>query len=623
MARTASQSNVPLSHLVPSKRNPRRVKPARDAHRRLVALIRSQGLLQPLVVRPLEGEPGRFALIAGHRRLAALREIHAGDLDHKVPCIVRDVDLQTADALSLGENFGHHGMHPLDEAEAFAKLAAGDGKDPAAIAAEFGVCERYVRQRMKLAGLASVVKSAYRSDAIDTATAEAFAAVPDERQRAVWTELNGHPQHAAHVRNVIAHDWIDAVHALFDVSTLPEFKVSRDLFSERVLIERDAFVSAQSEAFAAERLGLLDEGWREVAAGRYEDLYPLTRSMVEPEREFDPDTARQLEKIAARHAKWEEKAGQLAEDDADGLATVQEKLETLEAEHQEVSREAPPYFSEATKGIGTAFLMLHPDGRVLRDYRIPRTRPVNGSGNGGGGGNGTGGTTGPSPATSDDLADKQLASSFAHETLAVREALLSHGAVRWRLLALILHDGVAAEGLSVRHEANGTTVLASKGEDFASPVFNRLKDQRATFDPLGEGRFVSDVDAYAKLAELSAVQLDRLIDGLIVACLTGHPSRRSGLVRVLADEMKVNVRDTWRPDAAWLAGYRKGQLAHLLAELRGPIYDPARENRKKPELVADLATLFADGAEGRIEDAKLAERVNRWLPANLREADTR
>jgi ParB/RepB/Spo0J family partition protein len=616
MARTASQLVVPLSHLVPSKRNPRRVKPARDAHRRLVALIRSQGLLQPLVVRPLEGRPGHYGVIAGHRRLAALREIHHGDGDPRILCVLRDVDLQTADALSLGENFGHCGMHPLDEAEAFARLAAQDGKDPEAIAAEFGVCIRYVAQRTKLATLADVVKVAYRAGEIDTATAEAFASVPEGRQQEVWTELNGHPQHAAHVRNVIAHDWIDVGHALFDVSTLPDFKVSRDLFSERVLVERETFMSAQTEALGAERARLLDVGWRDVVAGRYEDVAPLARAMVEPEREYDPETTRQLERIAARHAKWEEKAEQLAEGDEAGLTAVQAKLEGLEAEHRDVTAAAPVHFSESTRSLGTAFVMLHPDGRVVREYRVPRTRPANGhtGHNGGPAVNGT-----PRVVTSDDLGDKQLAATFAHETLAVREALLSHGAVRWRLLALILHDGVAAEGLSVRHEANGTTLLASKGEEFTSPVFNRLRDQRATFDPLGEGRFVSDVDAYAKLSELSASQLDRLIDGLIVACLTGHPARRSGLVRVLATEMKVNVRDGWRPDAAWLAGYRKSQLSHLLAELRGPVYSTAHEDRKKSELVDAVATLFTDAAEGRIEDVKLAERVNGWLPSSLRE----
>jgi maltooligosyltrehalose trehalohydrolase len=50
--------SVPLSRLLPGKRNPRRVKPAREAHRRLVALIRAHGLLHPLVVRPCDGKRG-------------------------------------------------------------------------------------------------------------------------------------------------------------------------------------------------------------------------------------------------------------------------------------------------------------------------------------------------------------------------------------------------------------------------------------------------------------------------------------------------------------------------------------------------------------------------------------
>lgn len=154
------QLSVPLSQLVPSRRNPRKVKPGREAHQRLVALIRSQGLLQPLVVRRLEAK--HFEVVAGDRRLRALREIHRNDGDPKIPCVLRDVDTATADAMSLGENFGREAMHPLDEAEAFAKLASGDGKDAQAIAAEFGVPEHYVRQRMKLATLAEPVKAAHR-----------------------------------------------------------------------------------------------------------------------------------------------------------------------------------------------------------------------------------------------------------------------------------------------------------------------------------------------------------------------------------------------------------------------------------------------------------------------------
>ena len=125
------QLSVPLSNLVPSRRNPRKVKPAREAQQTLVALIRSQGLLQPLVVRPLDGK--RYEVVAGARRLKALQQIHKDNGNPKIPCVLRNVDEQTADAMSLGENFGREAMHPLDEADAFAKLATSDGKDAAAM----------------------------------------------------------------------------------------------------------------------------------------------------------------------------------------------------------------------------------------------------------------------------------------------------------------------------------------------------------------------------------------------------------------------------------------------------------------------------------------------------------
>ena len=72
-------------------------------------------------------------------------------------------------------------------------------------------------------------------------------------------------------------------------------------------------------------------------------------------------------------------------------------------------------------------------------------------------------------------------------------------------------------------------------------------------------------------------------------------------------------------DQAGEGGRAFGQLAHLLAQFRGPSYSPAHETRKKSELVQVLAQLFADAAEDKLEDKKLAERLNRWLPSNLRE----
>ena len=103
--------------------------------------------------------------------LTALREIYCTNGDPKIPCTLRKADAQTTDALSLGEKLDREPIHPVDEAEAFARLASQERKGAAAMASEFGVEERYVRQRMKLATLAEAVKAAYRERMIDTATA--------------------------------------------------------------------------------------------------------------------------------------------------------------------------------------------------------------------------------------------------------------------------------------------------------------------------------------------------------------------------------------------------------------------------------------------------------------------
>jgi ParB family chromosome partitioning protein len=610
------QLSVPLSHLVPSRRNPRKVKPSRDGHQRLVALIHSQGLLQPLVVRPIEGKPKRFEVVAGDRRLRALREIHRNDGDPKIPCVLRDVDTATADAMSLGENFGREAMHPLDEADAFAKLATSDGKDAEAIAAEFGVPENYVRQRMKLATLAEAVKAAHREGKIDTATAEAFAAVPQDRQLEVWKELNANPRHAEHVRNVIANAWIDSKHALFDLSTLPDSAVSRDLFGDRVLVERQAFLDAQAKVLEVQRQAMSEEGWKEVVVGRREDVQDRLYAMDGAEREFDEQTSRKLAKIAARREKLEAAAQKIDDDDQPKLDRLQHRYESLEAEEHEIIKQAPEHFSEETKAVATSFLILDPDGRVHREYRLPHKRHPHPAG-GGSHSRADGAGDKPKPPTSEELSDKQLSTTFTHQGLAVREALLKNTAARKRILALILHEKVRSEAVAVRHEANAITIHAAT-DGFSSPAFDRLREKRAKLDPFEKQHFVEDREAYDQVGKLSASKLDTLIDLLVVDCITAHMLRRTELVHHLAVELKVNIRDYWRPNATWLSSFQKIQLAELITELKGAVYAPAPE-RKKSELVEVLEKLFSDAAEGQLEDKQLAERLNSWLPANLRD----
>ena len=610
---------IPLSKLIPGRRNPRRVKPERDAHRRLVASIRAHGLLQPLVVRPDDnGGSGGYRVTAGNRRLAALREIHrnAGK-EPRVPCVIRAVaDEDAADAQALAENFAREPMHPLDEAQAFAKLAREDGQGVDAIAADFGVTPAYVRQRMKLATLTDVVQAAYRDGSIDTSTAEAFAAVPPERQEEVWQEVGGNPQHAHHVRNVIAHAWIEAQHALFDLAKLPEGAVSRDLFNDRVLVERKAFLEAQAEALLAERHSLAEDGWSEVVVGPQADVQDRLWSMAEAPQEYDEATTKKLAKIEQRWEKAEAKIAEIDDADEEALQAHQEKLEALEAAAEAIKKDAPVRYGERTKAIGTAFLILDPDGRVRREFRVPRTRRgATGSGNGHGDG---GVIDAPKPPTSDDLKEPQLAATFTHQALAVREALLRDSGARRRVLALILHEKVRSEALAIRHDANGTSLCADHTEGFASAALDTLRQRRAELDPLADKHYVEDHDAYAALQAMPDKQVNALIDLLTVECVTAHLQRRTELVWRLAEELGVDVRRYWRPDERWLSSFQKCQLAHLLQELRGPAYAANAESKKKSELVADLAKMFAEAAEGGMEDADLAARLNAWLPFSLR-----
>ena len=101
----------------------RKTPPDAVAEAELKASIANHGLLENLVVRS-DGPDGGYAVVAGGRRLAALKALAAdGVLDaaHPVPCLVVDGDAAPAE-LSLAENVIRIAMHPADQVIAFMKL---------------------------------------------------------------------------------------------------------------------------------------------------------------------------------------------------------------------------------------------------------------------------------------------------------------------------------------------------------------------------------------------------------------------------------------------------------------------------------------------------------------------
>ncbi|MFU8832555.1 MAG: ParB/RepB/Spo0J family partition protein, partial [Wenzhouxiangella sp.] len=108
--------DLPLDSIQPGRYQPRSAMDP-DKLEELAESIRAQGLVQPIVVRPL-AKPGTYELIAGERRWRATRMVGKTT----IPAIVRDVPDESTLALALIENIQRENLNPLEEAVALKRL---------------------------------------------------------------------------------------------------------------------------------------------------------------------------------------------------------------------------------------------------------------------------------------------------------------------------------------------------------------------------------------------------------------------------------------------------------------------------------------------------------------------
>jgi len=109
------QSTLPVDLIGRGRYQPRR-NFDEDKLRELADSIAAQGVVQPVVVRPVDG--GRYELIAGERRWRAAQLAGLGE----IPAVVREVDDQAAMAMGLIENIQRDDLNPLEEAQALLRL---------------------------------------------------------------------------------------------------------------------------------------------------------------------------------------------------------------------------------------------------------------------------------------------------------------------------------------------------------------------------------------------------------------------------------------------------------------------------------------------------------------------
>jgi ParB family chromosome partitioning protein len=145
--------------------------------------IKSKGLIQPILVRPLPdrtpGESQRYEIIAGERRWRAAQM--AGITE--IPAVIRDVPDEAAVAMSLIENIQRENLNPLEEARALGRLIEEFGLTHQAAAEAVGRSRAAVSNLLRLMELPEEVKHLLEQRSIEMGHARALLGLTARRQQ--------------------------------------------------------------------------------------------------------------------------------------------------------------------------------------------------------------------------------------------------------------------------------------------------------------------------------------------------------------------------------------------------------------------------------------------------------
>jgi ParB family chromosome partitioning protein len=175
-------SRLPLDILQRGRYQPRSHLD-QEALNELAASIRSQGVVQPIVVRPIEATTPsggqRYEIIAGERRWRAAQLAGLAD----IPAIVRDVPDETAISVALIENIQRENLNPLEEARALERLISEFSMTHQQAAEAVGRSRAAVSNLLRLLDLAPEVCEQLEARALEMGHARALLGLTTRRQQ--------------------------------------------------------------------------------------------------------------------------------------------------------------------------------------------------------------------------------------------------------------------------------------------------------------------------------------------------------------------------------------------------------------------------------------------------------
>ncbi len=173
-----SLKHLPVEFLQRGKYQPRRdMSP--EALEELSQSIKSQGVMQPIVVRPM-GED-KYEIIAGERRWRATQ---LAGLD-TIPAVIREVSDETAIAMALIENIQREDLNPIEEALALKRLQSEFDLTQQEVAEAVGKSRTAVTNTLRLLNLSDEVKKLLEHGDLEMGHARCLLTLDDELQKEV------------------------------------------------------------------------------------------------------------------------------------------------------------------------------------------------------------------------------------------------------------------------------------------------------------------------------------------------------------------------------------------------------------------------------------------------------